>query len=157
MQDTYSSYLILPRNNLIMCNFQGKSRLVDVIKINNDFLNDEAYNASYDVILDFRNTIAIAFEFDLQEFAKFFKKTVKLQKRVKVGILYSTVNQEFLFSIYKPIAKLLGMDVGNYRKIDDCMKWMNYSEEDQAAIKAALDSIKEHAVQNNVTVNQKNI
>jgi len=142
MQDAYSSYVISPANHLIICNFQGRISFSEIIQINISFLSDTDYNCAFDVLLDFRSSIAIGFEFDLREYVKFFKKSVRLEKRVKVGILYNTANQEFLISIYKPIAKLLKMDVGSFRKFDDCIAWMNYTNGERVIIEDLLHSIK---------------
>ena len=56
--------------------------------------------------------------------------------------MYSTPNQKFLLSIYKPIASLLKMDVGDFEKIDSCLQWMGYTENDQLLIKESLEKMK---------------
>src|SRR5512133_2000675 len=123
---TYTSYTILPGCSVILTNFQGKIQMGDLIELNLKFISDPFYDASFDVIMDFSGSIAICYKMDLLEYIEFFKKTIRLKKRVKVGIVYSSPNQYYLINIYKPIASLLKMDVQDFKELDPCLRWMGY-------------------------------
>ena len=139
---SYTSYNIHPALRLILTNFQGTIQISDVTQMTLKFINDKEYDASYDLIMDFRDSIAFGFNLDLMDYIEFFKKSISLKNRIQVGIMYSTPNQKFLLSIYKPIASLLKMDVGDFEKIDSCLQWMGYTENDQLLIKESLEKMK---------------
>lgn len=139
----YTSYTILPEYKVILTNFQGKIRMGDLIGLNLQFISDPAYDASFDLIMDFSGSIAIGYKMDLLEYIEFFKKTVRLKKRVKVGIVYSSPNQNYLISIYKPIASLLKMDVQDFKQLDPCLRWMGYAESVRQKIRSTLESIRD--------------
>lgn len=146
----FNSYVILPELRLIVTNFQGKTQLDDVIQLNLKFLADQAYDSSYDMIMDFRDSLAIGFRMDLMDYVEFFKKSVRLKQKIRLGIMYQTSNQEFLLNIYKPIAKLLKMDLEIFRTLDECLTWMKYADEEQVLIKEALSSIKSKSPDDNI-------
>ncbi len=140
--NSYSSYKILPEQKLILTNFEGEIEMRDIIKINIEFLGDPLYDPRFDVIMDFTNSMAIGFKVDLMDYIEFFKKNVRLPERIKVGIVVSTPNQEFLVSLYKPIAALMKMDVGKFRRMVDCFKWMKMEDTTKALVFSELNSIK---------------
>ena len=143
---SYTSYIILPELKVIITNFQGKIGLNDLIQLNVRFLNDETYDSSFDIIMDFRDSLAIAFGVDIREFMTFFSKSVRLKTRIRSGILIQSPNQKFLYGIYKPIASLFKMDVENFEMIDKCLEWMKYSEDEQIVIKSSLSGIKYNSI-----------
>lgn len=138
----YSSFRIIPELNLILCNFQGKIQIKDVIQLNIDFIGDKDYNPSYDVLIDFRNSLAIGYRIDILQYVSFFIKSIHLKKKVHVGVLYSTYNQEFLLKIYKGFGKILQMDIENFQQIDDCLVWMGFSNGNELLINEILNSLK---------------
>lgn len=140
---SYTSYRILPEHKLILTNFQGKIHIRDVIQTNLQFLSDQDYDSGYDLIMDFSGSIAIAYKMDLMEFVDFFKKTVNLKKRVKVAMVISSPNQNYLIIIYKPIASLLKMEVESFSHIDPCLDWLGHDGEDRQKIKSSLLQLKE--------------
>lgn len=146
----FNSYVILPELRLIVTNFQGKTQLDDVIQLNLKFIADQAYDSSYDVIMDFRDSLAIGFRMDLMDYVEFFKKSVSLKQKIRLGIMYQTSNQEFLLNIYKPIAKLLKMELEIFRTLDGCLTWMKYADKEQVLIKEALSSIKSKSPDDNI-------
>ena len=140
---TYTSYTILPGQKLILANFQGKIRMGDLIDLNLKFISDPAFDRSFDLIMDFTGSIAIGYKMDLLEYIEFFKKTIRLKKRVRVGIVHSSPNQSYLIGIYKPIASLLKMDVQDFKQLEPCLKWMGYSDSEKQQIRSSLESIRD--------------
>lgn len=138
----YLSFCILPEYEVILCNLQGKIQLSDLIDLNIRFISDPLYHPSYNVILDFRESLTIGYRIDVAEYINFFRKSVKLKKIVKVGILYTTTNQEFLFNIYKAVGKLVKLDVELFKKIDACLQWIAFSPEGQLVVKDNFLKIK---------------
>ena len=114
----------------------------EITKINIKFMADPLYDPRFDLIMDFSDSMAIGFKVDLLDYIEFFKKNVRLPNRIQVGIVVSTPNQEFLVSLYKPIAALMKMDVGKFRKVTDCLSWMKITEGNKAIVLNKLHSIK---------------
>ena len=140
--ENFTSYKILPEQNLIICNYQGMITVKEVIHLNQIFINDQDYNSAYHVLIDFRNSSAIGFRLDISDYVSFFKKSVALKSKVMVGILYSTPNQEFLLKVYKGFGKLLNLEIENFRQTEPCLKWMNFSESEASLIMQTLTAIK---------------
>ena len=140
------SYRIVPELKVILCHFQGAITLDDVVKINLQFINDKAFDLSFDVILDFRDSIALGYRMEVFEYVEFLKRTIKLKRRVKVAILTNSINQEFLVGAYIPIAKVLRMDVAKFYRMEECLQWMGYSEEQQLAIHESFKGMRSSAL-----------
>lgn len=139
---SFTSYTIIPDLKLILVNCQGTITFKDLIQLNLRFIADKLYDSSFDVLMDFRDSTALAFKLDVAEFFDFFKKTISLSQRVRNGILYNTPNQKFIISVYKPTASLMKVDVEAFREINEYLVWMQFSSNEQVTIKEALDSIK---------------
>lgn len=140
---TYTSYTILPDQKVILTNFQGKIHIGDLISLNLRFISDPAYDSAYDLIMDFSQSIAIGYRIDLLDYIEFFKKNVRLKQRVRVGIIFTSPNLNYLIGIYKPIASLLKMEVKDFRQLDQGLQWMGYNEADQQQIRMALENIRD--------------
>lgn len=137
----HMAFSIIPDLKLILTYVEGRATLADVIKLNTRFLSDPAYDPAYDIIMDFRKSTALAFKMDIAEYFTFFRKNVKLPRRIKSGLLYSTPNHRFLISIYKPTAKLMKIDVGDFMDLEKCLDWMKYQPTEQLRIREALDAL----------------
>lgn len=114
----------------------------DVIQLNLQFITDKIYDPSFDLLMDFRDSTALAFKIDLADFFDFFKKNVVLKKKIRNGILFSTTNQKFLIAFYKPTARLLKIEVEDFTDLKVCLDWMKYSESQQVIVNEALKSLK---------------
>ena len=140
--ESYSSYTILPESHLIVTNFQGSITIKDIIHLNLLFIADKSYDSTFDLLMDFRDSTALAFKMDITDFFDFFKKNVFLKKRIRNGILHSTPNQKYLVSVYAPTASLMKIDVKDFKEIESYFEWMQYSDDEQLTIKEKLKSIK---------------
>lgn len=141
----YTSYTILPEFRVILCNLQGRVILNDLIELNIKFISDPLYDSLYNVILDFRDSLTIGYRIDVAEYVSFFRKSVKLKQTVKVGILYNTPNQEFLFTVYKTFGKLIKLDIEIFKELNSCLHWIGFGEEDQKTMENHLLAIKKKA------------
>jgi hypothetical protein len=144
--EKFTSYRIIPDLKVILCYFQGSIKMEDVVKLNLRFIKDEAYDLTFDVILDFKNSLALGYRIDILDYVEFLKKTIHLKERVKVAILTNSINQEFLISVYIPIAKLLKIDVAKFQQMDASLQWMGYSEGEKLRILESFKSIKGDAL-----------
>nr|WP_319510209.1 hypothetical protein [uncultured Draconibacterium sp.] len=138
----HSSYIILPSMKLIITYSSGKVNLKNLQELNQRFLTDKNYNPTFDVLMDFRDAVAIAFKMDVTEYLNFLKGNVSLPKKVRTGVVYSTLNFKFLLSIYKPLAALQKIDVGSFKSMTECLDWMAYAADEQKLINDAIESIK---------------
>lgn len=105
-------------------------------------MEDELYDAKMDVLIDLRDSIAITFQFELLELVNFVKKNVRLPKRVKICVFYASPNQEYILLAYKPMAKVLNMDLEKFRDFEPGIKWLGYDANQKATIEATLMSLK---------------
>lgn len=154
----YTTYKIIPQLKLIITYFEGKAYLDDLIQLNKRFLVDELYDPSYDMLMDFSNSTAIAFRLDIYEYFDFMKKNVTLPKTIKNGILYSTSNQQFLISVYKPIAKLFKVNSESFKNVYAYFEWMGFGEEEREIV---LDTLEKFKLKNKTdqfsTLNEKQL
>ena len=142
--ESFISYKILPENGLILNNFQYKVQIRDLIVLTIEFMEDPLYNSEYNLLMDFRDSMAIVFRMELSDYISFFKKSVRLKKKVKIAILYSSPNHEFLIKIYKPMAKLLKMEVEQFKDVNEAMIWLGIPMDDFSVINSHLNDIKGH-------------
>lgn len=138
----FTSYKIVPELNLIIGNYQGNIGLKEVMLQTYSFTIDPDFNPEFNVLLDFRNSSAIAFRMDIDDYVRFLKKTLILKSKVMVGILYRTPNQEYLLKIYKGLGKFLNMEIGYFIQLEDCLNWMNFSETEKSFISKTLTNLK---------------
>ena len=61
--------------------------------------------------------------------------------------LVATSELEILFNIFRLFSRLNHIDVNRFHKIDDCLNWMQFSENEKAIIENALDGISRHEIQ----------
>lgn len=140
--DASASYRIIPELKLIVNVFSGSIMMNEIIDLNQKYIKDNLYNPTFNILNDFSDSIAIGFKMDLDDFWNFFKQEIKLTQRIKVGFILSTPNQRYLLALYKPIANLMKMDVGQFSNFDNYYKWMKFSDEDNQIIQSAIDSLK---------------
>jgi hypothetical protein len=138
----FTSYKIVPELNLIIGNYQGNIGLKEVMLQTYSFTIDPDFNPEFNVLLDFRNSSAIAFRMDIDDYVRFLKKTLILKSKVMVGILYRTPNQEYLLKIYKGLGKFLNMEIGYFIQLEDCLNWMNFTETEKSFISKTLTNLK---------------
>lgn len=138
----YTSYKILPEFKLIICNYQGDISVKDVMQLTQTFVGDELFDPEFNVLIDFRKSLAIGFGMDIPDYVNFFKKTVILKGKVMVGILYSTPNQEFLLKIYKGFSRLMNLEIEYFKQVEPCLDWMRFSPNEADLVIQALNSIK---------------
>jgi hypothetical protein len=137
-----TSFLIIPELKLILTYFQGSININDIIQMNLQLIADKSYDSTYNMIMDFRDSTALAFKMDITDFFEFFKKTITLKKKIQCGIMYSTPNQKILIAFYIPTAMLLNINAQGFRELNKCLDWMHFTPEEQLKIKEALSSMK---------------
>ena len=142
--NSFISYKILPQKGLILNNFQNKIQVGDLIKLTLEFMKDPLYNPDFNLLMDFRGSMAIVFRMELADYIEFFKKNVRLNKTIRVAILYTSPNHEFLLKIYKPMAKLFKMDVEKFKDINEAMLWLGINHEDFYLVSSEMNAIKSY-------------
>lgn len=137
-----TTYRIIPELRLILTYSHGKMQVTDLMQLSMKIIQDETYDATYDIIWDLRATTALGFKMDIMEYIDFLKNNLRLKNRIRSSVLLSTPNQKFLMSIFKPLAKLNNIDAENFLEIEKCFKWMGYSENEQVIINKAFAHMK---------------
>ena len=140
--DRFSSYKICKELNLIICNYQGVSTMSDVISLNKQFTTDPDYDPEYDVFTDFSDSKSVAWKIEVGDYVEFFRKSVKLKNKVRVGNLYGTPNQDFLLKVYKGFGKVLNLEIENFYYFDDYIQWIKFDSDQKNQLKGILLSIK---------------
>lgn len=141
MPSDFSTYTILPAQRVLLCYTQGKATYSDLIELNLRCINDENFNPEFDIIMDFRSSYAIGYKFDIIKYINFYKQTISLEKPIRCSLLLRTPNQRFLFSIYKPLAKIYKIHAFEFSELCDCLKSMKYSDDDMTFITNAFNEL----------------
>jgi hypothetical protein len=142
----FYSYAIIPELKLIVCNFQGESTIDHIRQVNIQFFADPRSDSMTNLLLDFRHAVSIAYKFELFQYIDFLKKNTQIKEKVRVGFLIRTPNQKFLVTIYKPLARLLGMDVEYFETLEPCLTWMEIATDNHKEVDATLTSIKDKTI-----------
>jgi len=142
----FYSYAIIPELKLIVCNFQGESTIDHIRQVNMQFFADPRSDSMTNLLLDFRHAVSIAYKFELFQYIDFLKKNTQIKEKVRVGFLIRTPNQKFLVTIYKPLARLLGMDVEYFETLEPCLTWMEIATDDHKEVDSTLTSIKDKTI-----------
>ncbi len=145
--ESFISYKILPETGLILTNFQFKVQIRDLKGITLKFMEDPLYNPDYNLLMDFRDALAIVFRMELSDYLDFFKKSVRLNRNVKVAILFTSPNHEFLIKVYKPMAKLFKMDVEKFKEVNEALIWLGVPIENFDSIDCHLKELKYQKIQ----------
>ena len=138
----YTKYRFVPELNLIITSYHGDISMSDILQVTKQFTTDKEYNAEFDVLIDMKHCIGIAFRIELMDYVQYIKSSVKLKKKVKVGIVINTLNQEFLIKVYKGFGPLINMDIDYFRNEELCFEWMNFDNEQIKLIHEILESMK---------------
>ena len=136
--DHFYAFTILPGKKLIIVYVEGNLTLKEVIQFTFGLFHHKDYNPEYDVIVDFRNALTIGFRIDVPDYISFLRKTFQFNKKVRVSLIYQTLNQKFLFTLYKSAAKILNLNVELFKNPDSCYQWMNFSQETADLVSATL-------------------
>lgn len=140
--EKYLSYTIISELKLVICNYQGEISIKEVTQLTLTFIADPLFNPDFNVLLDFRNSAAIGFRVDITDYVDFLRKTISFKKKVKLGIVYSTPNQEFLLKFYKTFGKFLNLEIEYFRQLDQYFEWMQFPDEEKQQIMDSLQSMK---------------
>ena len=62
-------------------------------------MEEPFYNPDYNLLMDFRDSLAIAFRMELSDYLDFFKKSVRLTRNAIVAILFASPKHEFLIKV----------------------------------------------------------
>jgi hypothetical protein len=140
--DKYILHKIIPDQHLSIGRYFGSITINEIVQLTKNIFSDKDFDPEYDVLLDFRNCSGIAFKLDILDYIEFFRKSHKLEKKVRVGILYSSINQEFLIKVYKGFGAILKLDIENFKRIEDYFLWMNFSQQQQDLIIELMQSLR---------------
>lgn len=142
----FYSFTTLAKYKLILCNFQGESTFDHIRQVNVQFSKDPLNANMENLLLDFRDSITVAFKYEVVQYLDFLKTNMKGTDKVNVGILLKTPNQHFIMRIYKPLARLMGLTVENFHDLNDCLLWMKIAPSEHEFIAESLRGIKEHGI-----------
>jgi hypothetical protein len=140
MEKNYS-YKILPELNLIVSFYQGDVVIKDFVALVRLFMKDPDYLITQNVLIDLKHCTGVAFRVDLLDFIQFMTNEVKLSKKVKTGMVVSSLNQEFLIKFYKGFGNIVSQDIEYFRRFEDYFQWMGFNPEERKLITDTLRSL----------------
>lgn len=120
---------IFPDLGFMTVKFFGHVGLTDMVQFTRVITKMPDYSPYFPLICDFRASKAVAYRIDINEFLKKFTSIVSIPHKKKYGLIYSTLNQKFLLSIFKLSGPLLNLEIELFSNLNDCIAWMT-SEED---------------------------
>lgn len=141
-KEYFHSYKILPDHHLILTNYEGKVSIAQYIQSIGIVMQHPEFVSGMQMLVDLRGCMAISFINELSDLSSYFKKSVKLEHPVKIGILISTPNHRVLMTAFKPIVKMNNMIIETYYNFQDAMDYLDYSMDVADEIQSHLLSIK---------------
>lgn len=120
---------IFPDLGFMTVKFFGHVGLTDMVQFTRSITQMPDYSPYFPLICDFRSSRAVAYRIDINEFLKKFTSIVSIPHKKKYGLIYSTLNQKFLLSIFKLSGPLLNLEIELFSNLDDCITWMTSEEE----------------------------
>lgn len=141
----YSTYRFLPELNLVICSYHGSINMNDIVQLTKNVFNDKEFNPEYDLFVDLKDCQGIAFRVDIMDYIDFSRKSLKLQKKIKTGIVVQSLNQEFLVNIYKGFGYLMNMEIEYFKRIDQYTEWMKYNHDQIGLLGETMESMKKEA------------
>lgn len=115
---------IFPESGFMVAKFSGKVGLGEIILFTQTIISLPDYSPDYPLICDFRACKAIGYRIDVPEFLKYFRSRVNISKKKKYGLIGNTINQKFIFSIFKLSASTLNLEMELFEDVKDCLDWM---------------------------------
>lgn len=115
---------IFPDLGYMTVKFFGHIGLTDMIQFTRTITLMPDYSPYFPLICDFRASRAVAYRIDISEFLKKFNSIVSIPHKKKYGLIYSTLNQKFLLSIFKLSGPLLNLEIEIFSNLNDCITWM---------------------------------
>ncbi|WP_192842551.1 hypothetical protein [Algoriphagus sanaruensis] len=108
----------------MVAKFFGKLRLSDMQAFTSDIISEPDYSITYPLICDFRDCTAVGYRIDVPDFIRNHRSKVAIPQKKKYGLIISTLNQRFIFSLFKLSAPLLNLEVELFDHSEDCINWM---------------------------------
>jgi len=115
---------VFPELGFMTVKFFGHIGLTDMIQFTRAITVDPDYSPYFPLICDFRASKAVAYRIDINEFLKKFTSVVSIPQKKKYGLIYSTLNQKFLLSIFKLSGPMLNLEIELFSNLNDCIAWM---------------------------------
>lgn len=134
-------FRVMPEISLVVCSYQGAVTMGDLIDITREFMAQPDFDPEFNVCVDLLHCKGIAFRLDLLDYVEFARKSLKLKKKVRAGILVQSINYEYLIKVYKSFGPLLKLEIESFRHLDDFFTWMGYDENQRGLILKYLKSI----------------
>lgn len=138
--EKYYDYKILPDLNLIVCTYQGDVLIKDFVALVRIFVKDPDYLPSRNVMIDLKQCVGVAFRIDLLDFIQFMVNEIKLNSKVRTGIIINSLNQEFLVKFYKGFGNIMNQEIEQFKRYEDYFQWMKFTPDEN---KLVLDALKE--------------
>lgn len=139
---TYSKYQFVPELQLIITSYYGDISMNDILQLTKAFMSDKDFNPEFDVLIDMRHCKGIAFRIELMDYIQYIRSSLKLKRKVKVGIVIHSLNQEFLIKVYKGFGPMLNMEIDYFHNDELYYQWMKFDEVQIAHINRILESMK---------------
>jgi hypothetical protein len=137
---TFADYMILPELGLILECCTGQATVDDAIRMKQEELSDELYQANYHIIVDFR-----AFEtfFDTtltDSISKFFMFLKSIEIKGKVAFLTTSPQQVVISELLKSLGKD-SVEIDIFSTAEAAIKFLGFSDDDFEVIHAKIQEL----------------
>jgi hypothetical protein len=131
---------IFPELGFMTVKFFGYMGLKDMIQFTKEVTAHRDYSIEFPLICDFRASKAVAYRIDVGEFLKSYSSSVTIPKKKKYGLIYTTLNQKFLLSIFKLSGPFLNLEIELFNRPEDCIDWMTTDLDVKKKLEAYFNS-----------------
>jgi hypothetical protein len=137
----YIAYKILPKLHCVIEYYSGELRLNDLIEYQKRVAVDEHYDASFNIISDFRESNIQAKTDDVVPFIDFVKKHRPVAKR-QSAVITDTPFQFVVAELYKMHLGSLPMNVSVISTVDAAIQWVGLSINQKMIIENTIQELK---------------
>ena len=142
MEKKLYKYSVHTELSLMIVKFFGSVTLADLIDFTKSIVEHPEYAPQYDVLFDFSDSLALGYRFEVNDFVKMHQQIVPIDSVKKYGIVYKTINQKIIFSLFKTFGKKMNLEINNFKNIDDCIEWLGVDEEKKEDVLNFLNNLK---------------
>jgi hypothetical protein len=139
---TFTNYLILPDNRLILECCKGKAQVEDAIRMKSEEMADPMFNKDYNIIVDFREfetTIERKVYDSISEFFNFLKNT---ELKSKIAFLTTEPNQVVISLMLKGMSnESFSLEIKVFSTVEAAIRFVGLTIDKMDLINEKLEEL----------------
>ena len=136
------AYIIITEKRLIIIYFSGEIDIDDLIYLQQFMHLDSSYDASFDVIIDFRDCIPIAEYGDINRYIEFMNDNIKYYSKRKGAYLTNKPVDVVATTLFALMPKKIPIETQIFSTVDAIAKWYYYKHIDSMFLESKLIQLK---------------